>query len=319
MAQFLRQEWWIVVVFLASLVPLAHQLATQGFVASLRTLDRRWIFLLMFWSVLLPIYFVGVTGRTFPEVPGALAQATFDELDRLAPGDPVLMAFDYDPPSAGELAPMATAFVRHAAEKKLRMYFMALWPLGAQMIDDTIERVLKPDFPQLEYGRDYVNLGFKSGQEAVIKVVVTNLRELYTTDVRGTGVQNIPMMQGITSIQQMKLIVNVSAGTPGTKEWVQYAVTPYPALRMVAGVTGVSAPLYYPYIPRQLRGLLGAIKGAAEYEQLVLTRYGGAHPNPKYTEGLRRMGPQLVAHLLVIFLILVANLLYFTDPARVRR
>ncbi len=37
----------------------------------------------MFWSVLLPIYFIGVTGRTFPEVPSALAHATFDEIDRL--------------------------------------------------------------------------------------------------------------------------------------------------------------------------------------------------------------------------------------------
>ncbi|MEQ1760221.1 MAG: hypothetical protein ABL986_18040 [Vicinamibacterales bacterium] len=319
MGAFLVQEWWIVLMFLASLAPLLHRLATGGLVASLRTLDRRWIFLLMFWAVAFPIYYVGVTGKTLPEVPGLLAQSTFDEIERLAPGDPVLLAFDYEPSSAGELTPMATAFVRHAAEKRLRMYFVALWPLGAQMIDDVIERVLTPDFPQLQYGRDFVNLGYKSGQEAVIKVIVTNLRELYTTDVRGTAVQNIPMMEGIASVQQMKLIIDVSAGTPGTKEWVQYAVTPYPSLRIVAGVTGVSAPLYYPYIPRQLHGLLGAIKGAAEYEQLVLTRYGGENPNPKYTEGLRRMGPQLVAHLLIIGLIVVANILYFTDPSRARR
>jgi len=318
MGAFLRQEWWIVAVFIASLLPLVHVLFT-GRVSALRSLDRRWIFLLMFWAVLLPIYYVSSTGNVLPEVPGALAQATFDEIEKLSPGDPVLMAFDYDPPTTGEMAPMATAFVRHAAEKRLRMYFMTLWPPGAQMIDDTIARVLKPDFPQLVYGRDYVNLGYKSGQEAVIKVVVTNLRELYTTDVLGTGVQNIPMMDGITSIQQMKLIINVASGTPGTKEWVQYAVTPYPNLRIVAGVTGVSAPLYYPYIPRQLNGLLGAIKGAAEYEQLVLNRYGGPNPNPKYMEGLRRMAPQLVGHLLIIGLIIVANVLYFTDPARGRR
>src|SRR6186713_296807 len=98
MGAFVRQEWWIVAVCLASLAPLVHQLATGG-VPALRTLDRRWIFLLMFWSVLLPIYYVGVTGKTLPEVPSALAQATFDEIDRLSPGDPVLMAFDYDPPS----------------------------------------------------------------------------------------------------------------------------------------------------------------------------------------------------------------------------
>ena len=49
-------------------------------------------------------------------------------------------------------------------------------------------------------------------------MIVTNLRELYTTDSRGRALQDIPMMQGIDSIQQMKLIVNVAAGYPGTKE-----------------------------------------------------------------------------------------------------
>ncbi len=280
---------------------------------TLRTLDRRWIFLLLTWAVLVPIYFIGVTGRTFPELPGALAHATFDEIERLQPGDPVLLAFDYDPPSEGELGPMATAFVKHAAEKGLRMYFLALWPLGAQMIDNTINRVIVADHPELVYGRDYVNLGFKSGNEGVIRVVVTNLRELYTTDSLGTAVEDIPMMQGITNIQQMKLIINVSAGYPGTKEWVQYASTPYPSLRLVAGVTGVQAPLLYPYLPQQLSGLLGAIKGAAEYEKLVVDAYGGPSPDPKYLEGLRRMGPQLVAHLLIIALIVAANVVFIAD------
>src|SRR5206468_811342 len=199
-------------------------------------------------------------------------------------------------------------------EKKLKMYFMALWPIGAQMADATIEKVLKADFPQLVYGRDYVNLGDKSGNEGVVRVIVTNLRALYTTDSRGTAMQSIPMMQGIENIQQMKLIINVSAGTPGTKEWVQYAVTPYPdRIRVVAGCTGVQATLLYPYIPRQLPGLLGAIKGAAEYEKLVVDKYGGPKPDPKYLDGLRRMGPQLVAHLLIIVLIVLANIVYFAD------
>jgi len=250
-------------------------------------------------------------------VPSALAQATFDEIESLDAGDRVLLSFDFDPASEGELGPMATAFVRHAAEKRLRMYFIALWPVGLQMIDETIARVIETDFPDLVYGEDYVNLGFKSGGEAVIKVIVTNLRELYTTDSRGTAVADIPMMQGVENIQQMDLVVNVSAGYPGSKEWVQYAVTPYPdRIRLVAGSTGVQAPLLYPYIPGQLPGLLGAIKGAAEYEKLVGDAYGGAEPDPRYLEGLRRMGPQLVAHLLVISLIVLANILFFVGRRR---
>ena len=318
MGEFLTAAWWLLALMVASLVPLAREFAGGGWLPTLRTLDRRWVFLLMFWAVLLPIYYVGVTGQTFPEVPSALAQDTFDEIDRLEPGDPVLLAFDYDPATEGELGPMATAFTKHAAEKQLRMFFLALVPLGPQMIDDVVTKVIVSDFPDLVYGEDYVNLGYKSGNEGVIRVIVTNLRELYTTDSRGTGVQDIPMMQDITNIQQMRLIINVSGSYPGTKEWVQYAVTPYPAIRMVAGATGVQAPLLYPYVPRQLQGLLGAIKGAAEYEKLVVDAYGGPNPDPKYQEALRRMGPQLVAHLLVIVLIVFANVVFLADRRRKR-
>ena len=278
-----------------------------------KNLDRRWIFLLMFLSVSIPI----LLQLQFPEKPTGLAKAVFDEIEVLKEGDPVLLAFDFDPGSEGELGPMATAFVRHCCEKKLKMYFIGLWPIGPQMIDDNINKVIKADFPKLEYGKDYVNLGFKPGNEGVIKVIVTDLRELYTTDDKGTNVDQIEMMDGINSVQDFNLVINVSAGYVGTKEWVQYAATPYPEkIRLVAGCTGVQAPLLYPYIPQQLKGLLGAIKGAAEYEKLVIDKYDrdqGREPEGKYLEGIRRMGPQLVAHILMIVLIIVGNIIFFIE------
>lgn len=283
----------------------------------LKNIDRRWIFLLMALAVAIPI----LLELRFPEKPTGLARSTFEEIEKLDPGDRVLLAFDFDPASEGELGPMATAFVRHCCEKRLKMYFLALWPVGPQMIDQSINNVIKKDFPNLVYGQDYVNLGFKSGQEGVIKVLVTDLRQLYTTDARGTNVDQIPMMRDVKNIRQMDLIINVSAGYPGTKEWVQYAATPYPNdIRIVAGCTGVQAPLLYPYIPEQLPGLLGAIKGAAEYEKLVVDKYTkkGEQPDPKYLEGIRRMGPQLVAHVLMIVLIVAGNVIFLIERARER-
>lgn len=279
----------------------------------LKTLDRRWIFLLMLLAVAIPV----LLELRFPEKPTGLAQSTFDEVEKLNEGDKVLLAFDFDPASEGELGPMATAFVRHCCEKKLKMYFIALWPVGPQMIDESINKVIKTDFPNLVYGEDYVNLGFKSGQEGVIKVIVTDLRQLYSTDARGTNIDQIPMCRDLRNVQDSDLVVNVSAGYPGTKEWVQYAATPYPdKIRIVGGCTGVQAPLLYPYIPEQLPGLLGAIKGAAEYEKLVIDKYGGDDPDPKYLEGIRRMGPQLVAHVLMISLIVLGNVIFFLDRRR---
>lgn len=279
----------------------------------LANLDRRWIFLLMAVAVAIPIYLE----LKFPETPSQLAQDTFNEVEKLKEGDKVLMAWDFDPGSAGELTPMAKAFILHCANKKLKMYFITLMPTGQKMIEDDIQSVIKTDFPELVYGTDYCDLGFKPGNEGVVKVIMTNLRELYTTDSRGTNVDQIPMLADVQSIQDMKLIINVSSGTPGVKEWVQYAAAPYEdKLSMVAGCTGVQAPQMYPYIPQQLKGLLGAIKGAAEYETLVVDNYIEGEPRALYREGVRRMGPQLIAHLLMIGLIVVGNIIYFTQRKR---
>lgn len=283
----------------------------------IRNIDRRWIFLMMFLAVAVPIYVIGKLNQTFPEKPLSLATAVFEEIDQLPEGSKILLSFDFDPGSEGELGPMATSFVRHCVEKKHKMYFMALWPLGRQMIDNNIDKIIRADFPEQQYGVDYVNLGFKAGNEGVIKVIITDLKKQYTTDAAGTSIDAIPMMEGITSVQDMDLVINVSAGYPGTKEWVQFAVTAYPEdIRMVAGCTGVQAPLLYPYIPQQLPGLLAAIKGASEYESLVMDKYGGDKRTGKYLEAQRRMGPQLVAHLLMIFLIIVGNIIYFIERKR---
>jgi hypothetical protein len=276
--------------------------------AWLQHLDRRWIFLSMFLAVALPILFQ----LHVPVTTTDLSQAVFDQIENLKPGDKILISFDYDPGSEAELGPMATSFVHQCCEKKLKIYFMALWPVAPALIEENIRKVILADFPDMVYGQDYVNLGFKSGNEGVIKVVITDLRSLYSTDSRGTSIDQIPMCRGVTNIQGMNLLVSVSAGYPGTKEWIQYAVTPYSdKLKMVSGCTGVQAPQLFPYIPNQLPGLLVAIKGAAEYEKLVNDKYSGPSPEPKYLEADRRMAPQLVAHLLMIGLIIGGNVLYF--------
>jgi hypothetical protein len=273
----------------------------------LRNLDRRWIFLATFLAVGIPV----VLQPTFPELPSQLVIDAFDAIEDLPEGSKVMITFDYDPSAEGELKPMATAFVRHCCLKKLKIYFLATWPLGPQMIDEQIQDTIQKEFPGMVYGEDYVNLGFREGREAVIRVVGTDLKRIFETDHRGTNLNRIPMTRDLRSVQDMDLLVAVSAGFPGTKEWIQYVCTPY-NVNIVTGCTGVQAPLFYPYLPKPLVGMLGAIKGAAEYEQVLMDHYP-QYKDPKQNDGIRRMGPQLVAHLLVISLIVVGNVIYFAD------
>ncbi len=289
------------------------------------TLDRRWIFLLMGLAVLLPV----LMPYDAPEQATPITINAFNEIENLPEGSLVLLAFDYDPGSAPELQPMATALTWHAAKKNHKLLFVALWPLGAQMVEDTISSVLRTEFPEMRYGEDFVNLGYKVGQEVVIRLLTTNLREAYSIDHLGNSVTTLPLTRDLTTIQNVDLIVSVSAGQPGTKEWVQYAATPY-NIRLIAGCTGVQSPLLYPYYPTQMQGLLGAIKGAAEYEAHLMENYppidedgdgvldqmaygfdSAGEPINRYRQGLERMWPQLFAHVLILVLIVFGNIILF--------
>jgi len=95
--------------------------------------------------------------------------------------------------------------------------------------------------------------------------------------------------------------MDLSAGDPGIPAWVMVANALFHR-PIAGGCTAVSAPQFYPYLQtNQLVGLLGGLKGAAEYE--ALTKYAGA--------ATRRMDSQSIAHLVIIVFIIFANFSYF--------
>jgi len=280
--------------------------------ARLNNLDRRWIFLAMGLSIAIPI----LLKLRFPEYPGPMARATFNAVEAVPEGSTVLLSFDYDPASAAELQPMASALVHHCAARKLKIVFMALWPLGKKQADGTIDRVLKEFHPGYQYGTDYVQLGFQSGNEGVIKLMATNVPEQYKTDSSGTALTSLPLVAGVKDLSAFKLVASISAGYPGAKEWVQYGNGAMPeAFSIVGGSTGVQVSQLLPYYPKQMEGMLVAVKGAAEYEMLVEQKYPVAKPEV-IGQGRVRMGPQLVAHLLMIALIVLGNLAMIAGRSR---
>lgn len=277
----------------------------RGFLARMGSIDRRWIFLAVALSIGVPI----LLQLRPPEVPGPMARATFEAIEAIPSGSRVLLSFDYDPASEGELQPMANALVHHCASRGHKLVFMALWPLGKQLADTTIKDVLLEFHPGYVYGTDYAQLGFKTGNEGVIKIMTTAIPQQYPSDAAGTPLASLPLVASIKRLEDFKLIGTISAGYPGAKEWVQYADGANPdAFTLVAGSTGVQVSQLLPYHPKQINGLLVAVKGAAEYEMLVTSKYPVDHDQSRFEEGRRRMGPQLVAHLLVIALIVLGNI-----------
>lgn len=279
-------------------------MSAKGVLDRVMNLDRRVIFALMAVAVVIPFLWP----IRLPEYPTPMTQAVFDFIESLPRGSLVLVAFDYDPSTAPELDPMASALARHCMTRDLALCTLALWPEGQGMASHLIAKTLEPEFPHKVYGLDYVNLGYKAGGQGLINAILSSIRSLFTTDVHGTPADSLPLMQRLKSLKDFALIVSLSAGKPGAKEWVQFAGDPG-GIPVAIGTTAVQAPLLYPYYPSQIVGLLGGLKGAAEYEAALSSRY------PRFLamdqRATRLMAPQAMAHFLIMALILLGNLAFF--------
>jgi len=250
------------------------------------------------------------------EHPTPIVQVIFDKIENLPDGSKILLPFDYGPSTAPELEPMATAVTRHCCKKNHKMYIMALWPTGQAQALRVIENVIEDEFPDKVYGVDYVHLGYKAGGYGLINTILADLKKMYTTDAPGTHIDAIPMMSDIQNLRDFAFICNFSAGFPGLKEWVQFAGDPGD-IPVAGGTTAVSAPLLYPYYPRQMLGMMGGLKGAAEYEAALVHQY------PEYEQVYQRaiaiMGPQAIAHLVIIIFIIIGNITFFIEKRRQKK
>jgi hypothetical protein len=269
-------------------------------------LDRRWIFLFIAVSVSIPLFLhtqqvITVT----PEVRGI-----YDTLEKLPAGSKVILACDYDPGTAAEIQPMVLTFLKQAFTRRLCVIIMGLWPQGPQQADLALHEVLAdPNFAKLDlkYGVDYINLGFQSGNEVVIQRMGSSIPSVFPRDARGEDVSHFPIMRGVKNFSSIAYVFNASSGYPGTVEWVQFAGDRFHA-KIGSASTAVQAPQVYPYYPRQMTGVLGGMKGAAEYEEVAGFRgKGGSY-----------MLSQSFAHIVVVLFILIGNCAFFFDRRRKR-
>jgi len=275
-------------------------------------IDRRYVFICIALAVIIPILF----HISFREIATDIVRDLYEEIDELPPGSRIMLSFDYAPTTAPEIQPMVDAIIWHAAKKNLKIYMMAVWPTGHSLIGQTIDSVLIPEFPDLVDGVDYMNLGYKAGNQGLIRVIVDDIKRMYSTDANGTDIDLIPMMKTVTSLKDMDFIVSFGGGFPGVKEWILFAGDPG-NIKVGGCCTAVSAPLLYPYYPNQMVGLLGGIKGAAEYESEMIKHFPEFRRRP--TPALDLMGPQTIAHIVIMFFIIFGNVMYFINRARERK
>lgn len=273
-------------------------------------IDRRIIYLLVAIGALIPI----IRPIGLPIVPTSPVAGVFNKVEGLKPGDKVIMSFDYGPSSEPELNPMADAILRHLFMKDVKVVIVAIFPLGGvSMAIQELDRIV-PEF-DLEYGVDYVNLGYKDGGQAPMKAMGVSIRDVFPDDVDGNPTDTMPLVDLVRNYDDAEVVISLATGIIG--EWWANLINAQFGVDVAVGCTAVSAPKYYAYLRSgQMIGLLGGLKGASEYEKLLTDRYPEARALYQEPDEMKRsamvgMDVQSIVHMIIIAFIVFGNAMYF--------
>jgi len=259
-------------------------------------LDRRIIFILVGLGTALPL----LVPVNLPITVTPRVETAYQTIDALPAGSTVMFSLDYEPDVAAELLPMTVAVMRHAFRRNLHVVALTLYPAGPGLVEPAIRVAAEAEHKVRN--KDYAFLGYKSGFQTVMIGMGESIRSQFPVDFYGTPLDSIPVMRGVRNYGEIALLVNLTASS-AADYWIQFAVGRY-RKPMVLGATAVMATDYYPYLSsRQLLGLIGGMKGAAEYEKRM-DIFGDAR---------RGMDAQSLVHVIVTVLVILGNVALFAS------
>ena len=270
-------------------------MANKSFWQKVIDIDRRWIYLVIGIVTFVPIFsYFGLGVKITPEV-----KAIYDTIESLPQGSIVMVPMEFDPATAAELEPMSKAVLRHCFSRDLKVISTAFMIDGVVLIERDLAEVAA-EYGK-EYGKDYVYLGYKPYMQIVLLNMGENFRKPFPRDYYGKKLDDLPMMFGVNNYSNISCIVGIN-GTSGADYWISFAAGRYGA-KLALGVTAVMATDYYAFLQsKQIFGLMGGLKGAAEYEQLIGRKDDVAN---------RSMDAVSVAHVFIILFIVIGNIAFF--------
>ncbi|MGB8656476.1 MAG: hypothetical protein WCE90_01660 [Candidatus Zixiibacteriota bacterium] len=254
------------------------------------------IFILIAFSVAIPLVIkIGLPNQVTSEV-----RNVYESIDRLDSGSVVMVSFDHEASSLPEVKPMAQAILYHCFAKKLKVVGLALMAEGTAIGDQILRETANQC--HAKYGEDYVFLGFRPQSQSAILGMGEEIKRVFPQDYNNTSLEQIPMMRDIKNYDDVELIISVADGDMPVS-WVDYAVSRYHK-KLACATTAVMATSFYPFLSSgQLVGLVGGLKGAAEYEMLI----------KKPGMGQKGMDAQSACHLVIILLVIWGNVAYFLN------
>jgi len=199
---------------------------------------------LVLLSVVLPLW-------THGHLDAALRQPASSEklgafLREIAPGQRVLVAFDYAPSAAAELRPVQDAILATLDARSALLLALSTRPEGVGAA-----RVALESLEDLSEGGDnpqFVHLGYLPGDASGLRLALSDLpAALGHVDANGVPLESIAAFEGLRGLYDLDALIVLTDDAPLARRWVEQAAT-WTGLPLAMITTAAIEPLLAPYV-----------------------------------------------------------------------
>jgi hypothetical protein len=262
----------------------------------IQNIDRRIIYIILFFAIAIPL----ISPMGLPISLNDSTKDAYNTIANLPAGSRVLYSFDCSASSAPENKPAALAMIRLSLEKKHKVYIFGTWADGPTLATIWVD----PLFQEMKskYGEDYINIGYRTPAAAILETMRTDFNKAVGgVDINKKPLSDFPIMKDVKKASDLAAVVALTSGDPGLTEWINFWYATGGVKNIVGACTAVDIPTRMNnYRAGQMKGLVGGMRGAAEFEKM----------NNKLGEATVGMDAQSMGHLAIIVFLVIGNIGY---------
>ena len=196
--------------------------------------------------------------------------ATFDQIEDLFDGQPVLIAFDYQPAAAGELHTAAAGVIDHLMEQGTYLSFVSTQPTGPALAENFLATTQADH--DYRHTQQYINLGYLPGEAAGLVSFVIAPKQIIPLAFDGSNAWDAPPLKSVESIRDFEMVLVITDDPDTAKIWIEQVATIIGDKPLHMVVSAQVEPLIQPYFrssPQLLKGYVAGIIDSMNYEQLL--------------------------------------------------
>lgn len=270
---------------------------------------RALIYLLVALAVVVPFFVPLNVSSSALQISGTRAAEFYDTIQALPADSTVLVSFDYDPSVSGEMDLLATAIVRHLAQRRVKIIALSTLETGP-MIAQRVLGAATANTSNYGYGAQFLNLGLLPGHELGLAQLANQGLQVYGIDFEQKhAVSQYPIVANVKTVGSLAMVIVLAGSEEPLKNWLEQ-FQPRVNARMVAGASAAVEPKARAYRDaKQLIALVSGPMGAAQYE--ILANQSGS--------AVTRLAAQSTVQLALIAIVVVGNIAFWITQLSQRK